>query len=195
MKLRSVWVRVAVLTGLALAAALGTLVIWRSLRAMRSAAADVRAESEFRFVARALPAPRNPGFEVVSAPAVYLQGARFQDHLYLAGPAGLQEYSREGALLHQYSVGNELPASPLVGLARSSRPAARFATRCTKPLIPISSPVNIEYFPHQRFLLWTDVKPFDCWRRGQPSNWLHAAFWPRCGKLASCSMPPRFPAL
>ena len=45
MKLRSVWVRVAVLTGLALAAALGTLVIWRSLRAMRSAAADVRAES------------------------------------------------------------------------------------------------------------------------------------------------------
>ena len=91
MKLRSVWVRVAVLTGLALAAALGTLVIWRSLRAMRSAAADVRAETEFRFVARALPAPRNPGFEVVSAPAVYLQGARFQDHLYLAGPAGLQE--------------------------------------------------------------------------------------------------------
>ena len=117
MKLRSVWVRVAVLTGLALVAALGTLVIWRSLRAMRSAAADVRAEGEFRFVARALPAPRNPGFEMVSALAVYLQGARFQDHLYLAGPAGLQEYSREGALLHQYSVGNELPASPLVRLA------------------------------------------------------------------------------
>ena len=85
--------RVAVLTGLTLAVALGTLVIWRSLRAMRSAAADVRAESEFRFVARALPAPRSPGFEVVSAPAVYLQGARFQDHLYLAGPAGLQEYT------------------------------------------------------------------------------------------------------
>jgi ligand-binding sensor domain-containing protein len=118
MKLRSlVSVRVAVLTGLTLAIALGTLVIWRSLRAMRSAAADVRAESEFRFVARALPAPRNPGFEVVSAPAVYLQGARFQDHLYLACPAGLQEYTREGALLHQYSVGNELPASSLVGLA------------------------------------------------------------------------------
>jgi ligand-binding sensor domain-containing protein len=117
MKLRSAWVRVVVLTGLALAAALGTLVIWRTLRAMRSAAADVRAESEFRFVARVLPFPRNPGFEVVSAPAVYLQAARFQEHLYLAGPGGLQEYTREGALLHQYSVGNELPASPLVGLA------------------------------------------------------------------------------
>jgi ligand-binding sensor domain-containing protein len=117
MKLRSVWVRVVVLTGLVLAAALGTLVIWRTWLAMRSAAADVRAESEFRFVARVLPSPRNPGFEVVSAPAVYLQAARFQDHLYLAGPGGLQEYTREGALLHQYSVGNELPASPLVGLA------------------------------------------------------------------------------
>ena len=145
MKLRScLSVRVAVLTGLALAAALGTLVIWRSLRAMRSAAEDVRAEHEFRFVARPLSSPPNPGFEVVSAPAVFLQAARFQDHLYLAGPAGLQEYSPDGALLHQYAVGSELPASPLVGLARLSRPAARFATRCTKPLIPISSPGNIE---------------------------------------------------
>ena len=66
---------------------------------------------------RPLPASLNTGFETVSSPAVFLQAARFQDHLYLAGPAGLQEYTPEGSLLHQYAVGSELPGSPLVALA------------------------------------------------------------------------------
>jgi len=109
--------RVAVVVVLTVAVALGALVVWRSSRAMQSAAEEVRAEHEFRFTARALPTALNAGFEAVSSPAVFLQAARFQDHLFLAGPAGLQEYTPDGSLLHQYAVGSELPGSPLVALA------------------------------------------------------------------------------
>jgi ligand-binding sensor domain-containing protein len=110
-------VRAAVVVGLTAAVVLGTLVIWRSSRAMRSAAEDVRAQHEFRFAVRPLTPALNTGFESVSSPAVFLQAARFQDHLYMAGPAGLQEYTPDGSLIHQYAVGGELPGSPLVALA------------------------------------------------------------------------------
>ena len=112
-----VFVRAAVVIGLTAVVAVGTLVIWRSSRAMRSAAEDVRAQSEFRFTVRPLAPALNTGFEAVSAPAVFLQAARFQDHLYIAGPAGLQEYTPYGTLIHQYAAGSELPGSPLVALA------------------------------------------------------------------------------
>jgi hypothetical protein len=84
---------------------------------MRSAAEDVRAEHEFRFAVRPLAPALNTGFESVSSPAVFLQAARFQGHLYMAGPAGLQVYTPDGSLIHQYAVGGELPGSPLVALA------------------------------------------------------------------------------
>jgi ligand-binding sensor domain-containing protein len=112
-----VFVRVAVVVGLIVAVALGSLVVWHSSRAMRTAAEDIRAEHEFRFGVRPLASTLNTGFEAVSSPAVFLQAARFQDHLYLAGPAGLQEYTPDGSLLHQYAVGRELPGSPLIALA------------------------------------------------------------------------------
>jgi hypothetical protein len=109
--------RLAVAVVLMVAVALGALVVWRSSRAMQSATEEVRAEHEIRFTARPLPALLNAGFETVSSPAVFLQAARFQDHLYLAGPAGLQEYTPDGSLIHQYAAGSELPGSPLVALA------------------------------------------------------------------------------
>jgi ligand-binding sensor domain-containing protein len=109
-------VRALVVASLSVVLAFGSLVVWRSTRALRSATEDVRAEHELRFVVRPLPAAANLGFETVSAPAVFLQAASFQDHLYIAGPAGLQEFSPEGSLLHQYAVGVELPGSPLVSL-------------------------------------------------------------------------------
>jgi len=111
------FVRAAVVIGVTMGLALGTLVIWRSSRAMRSASEDVRAEHEFRFAVRPLQSTLNTGFEAVSSPAVFLQAASFQDHIYIAGPAGLQEYAPDGSLLHQYAVGAELPGSPLVALA------------------------------------------------------------------------------
>ena len=110
-------VRAAVVGGLAVAVAFGALVTWKSSRAIRTAAEEVRAEHEFRFQVQPLAPQPNLGFEVVSSPQVFVQAARFQDRLYIAGPAGLLEYSPSGALLHRYSVGTDLPGSPLVAVA------------------------------------------------------------------------------
>lgn len=111
------FVRLAVAASLTFAIAFAAVVMLRSSRVLRSAAEDVRAEHEFRFVVRPLPSTLNNGFEPVSSPAVFVQAARFQDHLYVAGPAGLQEYDLAGTMLHQYSAGSDLPASPLIAIA------------------------------------------------------------------------------
>lgn len=110
-------VRTVIAVVLAFAILFGTLVIWRSSRAIRSATEEVRAEHEFRFVVRPVAQTLSTGFEAVNSPAVFLQAARFQDHPYIAGPAGLGEYDPSGGLLHQYRVGDELPGSPLIALA------------------------------------------------------------------------------
>ncbi len=128
-----VFARTAVTLGAAVALAFASLVVWRSSQAIRSAAADFRAEREFSFVVRPAPKPVNVGFEPISSPAVFLHATRFEDHLYIAGPAGLLEYTVDGALLHQYAVGRELPGSPLVALASgvladSSEPELVLAT-------------------------------------------------------------------
>ena len=107
----------AVAAGLAGSVLLALGVMWRSSRAIRNAAEDVRAQHEFRFIVRRFEPAPNPGFEPVSSPQVFLQAARFQDRLYVAGPAGLSEYDASGSLLHQYSAGSELPGSPLVAVA------------------------------------------------------------------------------
>jgi ligand-binding sensor domain-containing protein len=110
-------VRTVVVATVVAVLGLGTLVVWRSSQAIRSASEDVRAEHEFRFVAQPLLQLVNAGFEPISSPAVFLQAVRFEDHLYIGGPAGLLEYTPEGALLHQYAVGRELPGSSLIALA------------------------------------------------------------------------------
>lgn len=117
MKRASLFVRLAVAASLTVAASLAALVMWRSSRALRSAADEVRAEHEFGFVVRPVSPTLNTGFEPVSAPGVFVQAARFQDHLYMAGPAGLEEYDAAGTLLHEYSAGVDLPGSPLIALA------------------------------------------------------------------------------
>jgi ligand-binding sensor domain-containing protein len=110
-------VRAVVAAGAVVILALAALVVGRSSQAIRSASEDVRAEREFRFVMRPWLQPVNEGFEPISSPAVFVQTARFEDHLYIAAPGGLSEYTPEGALLHQYTAGRELPGSPLIALA------------------------------------------------------------------------------
>jgi ligand-binding sensor domain-containing protein len=116
-RLSILFVRAAVACGLVVAIAVGGSVLWRASRAIRSAREEVRGEHEFQFTVQPLVPAFNPGFEPVSSPQVFAQTARFQDHLYIAGPGGLLEYGPEGPLLHQYAAGAELPASPLVALA------------------------------------------------------------------------------
>ena len=116
-RLSIVSARTAVAAGFVLVFGLGSAAVWRASRALHSAAEDVRSEREIRFSVRPLPAAVNTDFETISSPAVFFAAARFQDHLYVAGPAGLYEYDPLGSLLHQYAVGRELPGSPLIALA------------------------------------------------------------------------------
>ena len=109
--------RVVLATAGVLLALAGAVVGWRASRALRLSIEEVRAERELRFVVRPLELSRNVNFEAVSAPAVFLQAARFQDSLYIASPAGLLEYDSSGAPLRRFAVGQELPSSPLVALA------------------------------------------------------------------------------
>jgi peptidoglycan hydrolase-like amidase len=95
-------VRVAVVAGLTVAVALGTLVIWRSSQAMRSAAQDVRAENELGFTVKPLASARNTGFEAVSSPAVFLQAARYQDHFYIARAMAAEGADFRQILSHYY---------------------------------------------------------------------------------------------
>jgi len=95
----------------------GVFVAWRATRALHQSAQEVRSQQEIRFLVRPFLPASNVNFEVVSAPDVFLQAARFQNHLYIAGPSGLSEYDLGGTLLRQFVAGRELPSSPLVALA------------------------------------------------------------------------------
>ena len=90
---------------------------WRASRALQTAAREVRAEHEIRFTVRPLPDQPEQTFEAISTPAVFFQAAQFHNDLYIAGPAGLSQYSTSGTLLKQYGVGQELPSSALVAIA------------------------------------------------------------------------------
>jgi hypothetical protein len=108
--------RRAAAISLASVVALVGIVIWRASRVLHSAADEVLAEHQIYFVARPLPQVLDSDFEIISSPATYVQAARFGEHLFLAGPAGLAEYDPSGTLLHRYDVGRELPASPVIAL-------------------------------------------------------------------------------
>ncbi len=108
------WVGAA---GFALLLVAALFVRWRASRALDNSREEVRAEREIRFQSRPFTAPVNTGFEAFSAPAVFLQAARFQEHLFLAGPAGLSEFDLSGNLVKQFVAGRDLPSSPLVAAA------------------------------------------------------------------------------
>jgi len=67
----------------------------------------------------------NPGFEGITAPAVFKSVAAFQGDIYLAGPAGLFAYLPAGSLEHIYRTGMDLPSAALgqmvVGMLADSR--------------------------------------------------------------------------
>ena len=129
-----VWVSAVIAAVLSMLLLAGIAVVWRSSRAIRTAAEDVRAEQESSFVIQPAAPAGNPGFEPVSAPQSFLQAAQFGENLYVAGPAGLLELDSKGAPLRRFSVGSELPASPLVAVA----PALLADTREPELLIATS---------------------------------------------------------
>jgi ligand-binding sensor domain-containing protein len=104
------------LAAAAIAVAAVGLSVWRATRAFEAAQREVRAAHEIAFVVRPIAPPADPGFEAISSPAIFVQAAKWEGHLFLAGPAGLFEYDPSGALVHAYRVGRDLPGSPLIAL-------------------------------------------------------------------------------
>ncbi|MBZ5647445.1 MAG: hypothetical protein LAN37_09510 [Acidobacteriia bacterium] len=98
---------------------------WRALHALHGAEKQVAAEKNFRFSVRRVESVSAAGFEWISTPAVFSGAARFEDKLYVSGPAGIFEYDARGALVKQYLVGRELPPSPLGQMARAVLADAR----------------------------------------------------------------------
>jgi len=92
---------------------------WRAARALRLSTEEVHSEAVIRFDVHPFAAPAGAGFELVGAPAVFLQAARFQDRLYIGGPGGLLEFDLSGTPTRQFTPGRELPSSPLVALVRT----------------------------------------------------------------------------
>ncbi len=109
-------VRAAIAAGIAAAVLVGISVLWRASQAVRTATQDVKDSREFPVTVRQYVPAANLGFEFLNSPQLFVQAARFQDYLYIAGPTGLLEFSPQGTLLHQYMVGAEIPGSPLVAL-------------------------------------------------------------------------------
>jgi ligand-binding sensor domain-containing protein len=111
----------------------GGLITWRASRALKLSRQEFRAEREIKFTVRPYLPPVNVQFEAVRSPEVFAQVAEFQDHLYIAGPAGLSEHDMTGVLLREFQAGRELPGSPLVAtavtqLADATRPELLLAT-------------------------------------------------------------------
>jgi ligand-binding sensor domain-containing protein len=107
----------AIAAGAVVLVLIGCFVGWRARQALRLSTEEVHSEEVIRVDVHPFVAPVGAGFELVSAPAVFLQAVRFQDHLYIGGPGGLLEFDLRGVSTRQFIPGQDLPSSPLVALA------------------------------------------------------------------------------
>lgn len=108
-------------------------IAWRAERALRGSDRATTSARDLAVRVSPIQDLPNPGFETLSAPAVYRAAAIFEGNIYLSGPGGLYAYSVDGALQHMYRVGLDLPPAPLGAmatgtLADSRRPELLIAT-------------------------------------------------------------------
>ncbi|MGB7621087.1 MAG: two-component regulator propeller domain-containing protein [Terriglobia bacterium] len=138
---------------LALVAMAVAFVGWRASRALHLSRQEVRSEHEIHFSVRPFSTSATVEFEVVSAPAVFLQAARFQDHFFVAGPAGLLEYDLNGAPLRQFAVGRDLPSSPVVAIASAvladSREPELVVATAQEGLLAFNGRTFRQIYPHE----------------------------------------------
>lgn len=111
----------------------GGITIWKGSQALQISKRELQAEREFAFTLGQYNPPQNIHFEPVGSPEVFERLERFQDRLYIAGPAGLVEYDSRGGFLREFPAGSYLPGSPLVDmevgqLAGAGQPELLLAT-------------------------------------------------------------------
>jgi ligand-binding sensor domain-containing protein len=98
------------------AAIFGGKTWWRAQEVLRDARDRTASESSLRFTATSIDTVLPIGLESVGAPAVFADAQVFNGHLFIAGPAGIDEYD-DGTLSHRYRPGMELPPAPVTALA------------------------------------------------------------------------------
>jgi ligand-binding sensor domain-containing protein len=103
---------VSILGGL-LFLGLGAVAIWRAERALDTARVQQRQSADLGVDVSAVAPQPNPGFEAISAPAIFRGMVEYKGRLYLSGPQGLSVYDLSGQLEKVYRVGMELPPAPL----------------------------------------------------------------------------------
>ncbi len=102
---------------LATVALYSSVAFWRASRAIRTSTDAIEREGQIAFTANVLNGQVPAGFETLAAPAGFRDVAIYGDHIFVGGGGGLFEYDANGALLHRFRTGIELPAAPVVGLA------------------------------------------------------------------------------
>jgi ligand-binding sensor domain-containing protein len=110
------------------------LVFWRASHAKQEATTEVLSKSEFPF--RVIPVDRTApaGVEPIAAVPGFRDLAAYKETIAVSARAGLFLYSRNGALIHSYRVGIELPPAELGSMstgiaAGSAEPELFIATR------------------------------------------------------------------
>jgi ligand-binding sensor domain-containing protein len=121
-------------------------VAWRASRALNLSRQELQTDHEIAFTLRPFSPAQNTGFEIVRSPEVFEQSAYFQNHLYVAGPAGLSEYDPAGNLLRRFPAGEYLPGSPLVAVS-----VGRLADATQQELILATADQGVLAFDGQRF--------------------------------------------
>ena len=109
-------------------------VFWRASHAKQEATAELKASSEFSF--RVIPVDRvaPPGVDPIAASPGFRDIAAYKDTIAVSARAGLLLFDRNGALLHTYRAGIELPPAELGSIASgliagSAEPELFIATR------------------------------------------------------------------
>jgi len=119
MKLKQRPVTIVAIAAALLCLAICGAVVWRVERALGNSKGDLARRELLGVEIRTFGPQPNPGFEEITAPAVFNSAVVFHGHIYLAGPAGLSAYSIDGSLEHIYRSGIDLPAAPLGQMAVS----------------------------------------------------------------------------
>jgi ligand-binding sensor domain-containing protein len=106
---------------------------WEAHHAIRQARDRNASAPNSRATIRPLDRPIPPNVEPIGAQAVFRDAARFQGHVFAAGPHGLVEYNTDGAVVRRFRTGLELPPSGIVALsvgvlAAASEPELLIAT-------------------------------------------------------------------
>jgi ligand-binding sensor domain-containing protein len=133
-------------------------VAWRASRALNLSRQELQTDHEIAFTLRPFSPAQNTGFEIVRSPEVFEQSAYFQNHLYVAGRAGLSEYDPAGNLLRRFPAGEYLPGSPLVAVS-----VGRLADATQQELILATADQGVLAFDGQRF---RQLYPADAGARG-----------------------------